>query len=53
MDDTKIYGTERIAEYLRISEQTLRNWRRRSEGAFIEVGSMWNAGGGYGRGAWS
>ena len=43
----------RMADYLEVSQETLRRWRKLPEGAFIGVGSMSNAGGGYGRAAWS
>ena len=53
MDETPLYGTARIAKYLRISESTLRRWRKTPEGAFLEVGSMDNVGGGLGRALWT
>jgi hypothetical protein len=53
MDETPLYGTARIAEYLGISESTLRRWRKTPEGAFLEVGSMSNVGGGLGRALWT
>ena len=53
MTDKKIHGMLWIAEYLGISESTLRRWRHTPEGAFIEVGSMSNDCGGYGLAAWT
>ena len=53
MEEESIYGTERMAAHLGVSKQTLKRWRHLPEGQFIEVGSMANAGGGFGRGAWS
>jgi hypothetical protein len=53
MAEKPLYGNRSIAEYLGVSEATLRRWRKRPEGTFIEVGSMGNAGGGLGLGAWT
>ena len=53
MDEKPIYGAERIAKELGISEATLRRWRKRPEGAFLQVGSMSNVGGGLGSALWS
>ena len=50
-DERPIYGTRRMAEAIGESESTVGRWRRAPLGAFIEVGSMNNAGGGYGRAA--
>ena len=53
MTDHRLYGMSRLADHLGVSEETLRRWRKRPEGAFITVASMSNLGGGYGRAAWS
>jgi len=53
MDETPLYGTARIAEYLGISESTLRRWRKLPEGAFLGVDSVSNIGGGLGLALWT
>ncbi len=53
MDEKPIYGAQRIADYLGKSLSTLHRWRARPEGAFLEVGSMSNVGGGFGQALWS
>ncbi len=53
MTESPIYGSERIAEYLGISESTLRRWRGLPEGSFLDVGSMSNIGGGLGQALYS
>jgi hypothetical protein len=45
-----IYGTERMAEHLGVSEATVRRWLKKPEAWCFTVGSMANTGGGYGRG---
>lgn len=45
-----IYGMERIADHLEVSEATVRRWLKRPEAWCFTVGSMANPGGGYGRG---
>ena len=53
MKDQRLYGMGRMADYLGMSVETLRQRRKRPEGQFIKVGSMDNVGGGLGRAAWS
>ena len=53
MSDRRIYGHDRMAQYLGVSNSTFRRWRKGPGGQFIEVGSMSNTGGGYGQAAWS
>lgn len=48
MAEQPIYGTERIAGILGISESTLRRWRKDALGSFLSVASMSNHGGGLG-----
>ena len=42
-----------MAEYLGVSVETMRRWRKTPEGAFIEVGSCHTNITEYGRAAWS
>jgi hypothetical protein len=49
MQSRLIYGNVRIAEYLEVSESTLRRWLKGPEAWCFKVGSMDNTGGGYGR----
>jgi hypothetical protein len=51
--DEKIYGHERMADFLGVSGSTFRRMRKGPFGNFIEVSSMSNDGGGNGRAAWS
>lgn len=53
MAERKIYGVARIADWLGVSERTLRRWKNRPEGTFLEVGSMSNEGGGPGQAVWT
>jgi hypothetical protein len=53
MSEQPIYGMARIAEEMGISVSALRRVRKSPEGAFMEVGSMANDGGGFGRAVWT
>lgn len=48
-EDKWIYGTRLIAEAAGVSESTIRRWRKKPEGGFLQVSSMSNAGGGLGK----
>lgn len=50
LPDDVIYGLSTIAEFLGVSSSTGRRWLHRPEAACFSVGSMANAGGGYGFG---
>ena len=45
-----LHGLKRVAENLNVPESTLRRWLKRPEAKCFLVGSMDNAGGGFGRG---
>ena len=47
-DDDVLYGLSRIAQFWGVSESTARRWLALSEAACFTVGSMSNAGGGFG-----
>jgi len=49
MDEARIYGVDRIASLAGTSPRTIHRWRQWPEGAFFEVVSVSNAGGGIGR----
>jgi hypothetical protein len=46
---SRIYGTEYIADYLGVSEATVRRWLKTPAAQCFQVGSMDNTAGGYGR----
>lgn len=48
--DCRIYSNDAMAAFLGVPVATFKDWRRRPEGAFIEVGSCANN---YGRAAFS
>jgi hypothetical protein len=49
-DENVLYGLGRIAQLWGVSESTARRWLALPEGECFSVGSMSNAGGGYGHG---
>jgi hypothetical protein len=49
-DEDVLYGLRRIAQLWDVSESTARRWLALPEAACFSVGSMGNAGGGYGYG---
>jgi hypothetical protein len=49
-DDDELYGLGKIAELWGVSESTARRWLALPEATCFEIGSMHNAGGGYGYG---
>ncbi len=51
MTDYRLDGMRLMAEYLGVSVETLRRWRKKPEGAFIEVGSSGCCE--FGQAAWS